>query len=44
MECKRCLYNWIPRKEVPKQCPKCKAYYYDKEREWEKKPVEVNKV
>lgn len=34
MECKRCGHIWIPRGRPPKQCPKCKQYYYDKPREW----------
>lgn len=38
MECKRCGYVWEPMgNKKPKQCPKCKQYYYDKEREWVKK-------
>lgn len=24
--CGKCGYQWIPRVEVPKQCPSCKRY------------------
>ena len=36
MECKRCGYEWVSKVENPKQCPKCKQYYYNIGREWEK--------
>ena len=25
-ECKKCGHKWIPRKENPEVCPKCKTY------------------
>lgn len=37
MECKRCGHVWEPKVEIPKQCPKCKQYYYNRPREWEHK-------
>jgi predicted nucleic acid-binding Zn-ribbon protein len=36
MECKRCGHVWEPKVEVPKQCPHCKQYYYNRERQWER--------
>lgn len=31
--CKRCGYDWIPRSDKePRQCPKCKTKYWNKER------------
>ena len=30
--CKRCGHTWIPRKEKPITCPKCRSPYWDKER------------
>jgi len=32
MECKclRCNYKWVARVRKPKECPKCKAYDWDK--------------
>jgi len=31
MECKcfQCQYEWESRKEIPKQCPRCKRYDWD---------------
>jgi Zn finger protein HypA/HybF involved in hydrogenase expression len=29
LECKRCKYNWLPRKQEIRQCPKCKTAYWD---------------
>ena len=29
-ECGRCNHKWIPRKEYPIVCPKCKNPYWDK--------------
>ncbi len=28
-KCKLCGYEWESRKEIPKQCPKCKRYDYN---------------
>lgn len=42
--CKRCGHTWIPIVKEPKQCPKCKQYYYNKEREWEKKVEDSDKL
>lgn len=28
VECKKCGYEWIPRKEIIVGCPKCKSGYY----------------
>lgn len=25
VECSKCGYDWIPRKEKPKACPRCKT-------------------
>ena len=33
LKCKRCGYNWIPRRpQEPKVCPKCKSPYWNKNR------------
>ncbi len=32
MKCEKCNYKWKPRKDKPRQCPKCKRYDYDGER------------
>lgn len=45
MECKRCGHIWEPNVKEPKQCPRCKQYYYNKPREWEHKdlvPAPIN--
>jgi len=26
LECKKCGWRWIPRKNFPKSCPQCKRY------------------
>lgn len=39
MECLRCSYKWEPNVVSPKQCPSCKSYDYNKERQW----VQTNK-
>jgi len=31
--CKRCGHKWLPRIKDPRQCPKCKTAYWDKEKE-----------
>jgi len=33
LKCLRCQYDWFPRSdEKPKVCPRCKSYFWDKER------------
>lgn len=33
LTCKRCGHRWMPRKiELPTQCPRCKSYYWNKDR------------
>jgi len=32
MECKRCHHKWTPRVPNPRECPRCKSPYWDKER------------
>ncbi len=32
-KCKRCEYEWTSELERPKTCPRCKSYYWDKEKE-----------
>ncbi len=33
LKCKRCNYEWLPRKEeLPITCPKCRSPYWQKER------------
>ena len=32
LKCKRCGYEWNPRKEDVRQCPKCKSASWDKEK------------
>jgi len=29
-KCKQCQYEWKSRKEIPKSCPRCKRYDWDK--------------
>jgi predicted Zn-ribbon and HTH transcriptional regulator len=31
-KCIRCGYEWLSRVEKPTACPKCKSYYWNKER------------
>jgi len=31
LRCARCQHKWIPR-TIPKMCPKCKSYLWDKEK------------
>ncbi len=31
-KCKRCEYEWTSELERPKTCPRCKSYYWDKEK------------
>jgi len=33
--CKRCNYQWHPRKEKPFTCPKCRSPYWNKEKKIE---------
>jgi len=33
LKCKRCGYEWIPRTEDVRRCPKCGTVYWDRERE-----------
>jgi len=32
LKCKRCGYEWIPRKDEVRLCPRCRSPYWDKER------------
>lgn len=32
LKCKRCGYEWNPRKQDVRLCPKCKSIYWDRER------------
>jgi DNA-directed RNA polymerase subunit RPC12/RpoP len=43
-KCGRCGYEWLRRKERPKQCPDCKSPYWDKPRERAKRVVKASKV
>lgn len=39
-KCLRCGKVWVPRKvERPRQCPKCKSPYWDRERKKESPPL-----
>ena len=31
--CKRCSFDWSPRIDNPKMCPRCKSRDYDKEKD-----------
>ena len=31
MQCNKCGYKWLSRKENPLCCPRCKSYDYNKE-------------
>ena len=33
IKCQRCNYQWIPRKEDIRQCPKCKSAYWETPKE-----------
>ena len=39
LSCKRCQYQWYPRKDDVRFCPKCKTSYWDMDRQKEM-PVE----
>ena len=30
--CKRCGYEWVPRKDKPITCPRCRSPYWNKDR------------
>lgn len=32
LECKRCGYSWMPRKEDVRICPRCKSARFDQEK------------
>ena len=32
LKCKRCGYEWNPRKKDVRRCPGCKSFYWDRER------------
>lgn len=36
LKCLRCGYEWLPRVEHIKRCPKCKSYLWNKN-DWSKK-------
>lgn len=36
-KCKLCGYEWVVRIEDPKQCPKCKRYDWNDDKEAKKK-------
>jgi len=31
LECQKCGHKWVPRKQDPAMCPKCKTYNWRKE-------------
>lgn len=33
LECKRCGYSWVPKKEDVRICPKCHSPWWDVEKE-----------
>jgi DNA-directed RNA polymerase subunit RPC12/RpoP len=37
-KCLRCNRKWIPRKDSPKNCPKCNSPYWNKKRVQDKPP------
>jgi len=37
LKCKRCGYEWIPRKTDVRMCPKCHSPYFDREKQRKKK-------
>ena len=39
LKCNRCGHDWIPRVN-PIQCPKCKSYYWNEDREYDKRKKE----
>jgi len=43
LTCKRCGNNWIPR-VISKQCPKCKSYHWNEDREVISKPKIMEEV
>ena len=32
LKCKRCGYEWVPRKEEVRLCPRCRSPYWDRDR------------
>ena len=34
--CLRCSWEWVPRVENPKKCPRCKSYLWENKKELEK--------
>jgi Zn finger protein HypA/HybF involved in hydrogenase expression len=39
LKCKRCGYEWNPRKEEVRICPNCKSAYWDKDKRKKMKEV-----
>ncbi len=40
LKCKRCGYEWTPRKQNVRQCPGCKTTYWNKEKKGRGKNVQ----
>ena len=36
LKCKKCGYEWFPRVDNPKACPRCHSPYWDKEKRGDK--------
>ena len=43
LKCNRCNHTWIPRVN-PLQCPKCKSYYWNETKEYDKRKKEFKDV
>ena len=39
LNCNRCGHKWIPR-VIPVQCPKCKSYYWNENKDFDKRKEE----
>jgi len=42
LECKRCGHRWIPQVVSPKQCPKCRSRYWN--RDYERSDVVLERL
>jgi len=39
LKCSRCEWEWFPR-AVPVQCPKCKSYYWNEDKDFDRRKKE----
>ena len=41
LKCNRCEHTWIPRL-VPCQCPKCHSYFWNEDKDFDRRKKEFN--